>query len=72
VIPSESDVYCLNRDEALGSIIELSCLIHDEATLVINNNENLSLTLYITEYKGKELGKLPSFQLFRKRSIIPK
>jgi hypothetical protein len=71
VIPSETDVYCLNRDEALGSILELSCLIHDEATLVINTNENLSLTLYITEYKGKELGKLPSFQIVRKRLPFP-
>jgi hypothetical protein len=71
VIPRETDIYRLNRDEAFGSGIEPSCLIHHEATLVINSKENLSLTLFLTEDKGKELEKLPSCEIARKGLTFP-
>ncbi|KAF4946170.1 hypothetical protein FSARC_14255 [Fusarium sarcochroum] len=65
-IARDKDVYKLNLDEALGSDLGPDCRVHQQATLFINKEEKLSLTFFLTEDKGEELQKLPSFQLFRK------
>jgi hypothetical protein len=67
VIPSETDVYRLDLHEAFSSVIELGCVIHLEATLVINSKGNLSLTIFLTEDKGEELERLPSIFKFTRK-----
>ncbi|KAG8664856.1 uncharacterized protein FPOAC1_013636 [Fusarium poae] len=70
-IPRDKNIYKLNLDEAFGSDLGPDCRVHHQATLLVNKEGDLSLTFFLTGYKGEELKKLPSFQLFRKRSIVP-
>ncbi|OBS16836.1 hypothetical protein FPOA_12584 [Fusarium poae] len=70
-IPRDKNIYKLNLDEAFGSDLGPDCRVHHQATLLVNKEGDLSLTFFLTGYKGEELKKPPSFQLFRKRSIVP-
>ncbi|KAG7404098.1 hypothetical protein Forpe1208_v015853 [Fusarium oxysporum f. sp. rapae] len=67
LLPAGREINVLERDEALRSIREPNGLIHDEATLVMNTKEYLSLIFYLTEEKGKEIKKLPTCNVANKR-----
>jgi hypothetical protein len=68
-IPRGKAVYTLSLNDTFRSDLGRDCRVHDQATLSITVKGTLSLTFFLTEDKGKELTKLPSYQL--PKSAVP-